>query len=94
MSPSFVVRWVSFGVLLALSTSGGSANVLGAIRVARERGMVVIAFTGEGGGTQMGADCDLLLAVPSRDTARIQECHEFVYHFVAGAVEARLLGQT
>lgn len=81
-------------VLLALSTSGGSSNVLAAIRLARERGMFVIAFTGEGGATHMGADCDLLLAVPSRDTARIQECHEFVYHFVAGAVEARLLGQT
>ena len=40
----------------------------------------------------MGADCDHLLAVPSRDTARIQECHEFVYHVVAGTVETKLTG--
>ena len=79
---------------MALSTSGGSSNVLAAIRAARERGMFTIGFTGVGGAMQMEPDCDLLLAVPSRDTARIQECHEFVYHFIAGRVEARLLGHT
>jgi D-sedoheptulose 7-phosphate isomerase len=78
-------------VLIAVSTSGGSANVLAAIGIARRRGMITIAFTGEAGANRMGVDCDLLLAVPSTNTARIQECHEFLYHFIAGAVETELL---
>ena len=77
-------------VLIALSTSGGSANVLAAIRAGRRRGMVTVGFTGEAGAELMGADCDHLLAVPSRDTARIQECHEFVYHVIAAMVEQQL----
>jgi D-sedoheptulose 7-phosphate isomerase len=60
-------------LLFALSTSGGSANVLSAIRAGRQR-----------------TSCDLLVVVPSRETARIQECHEFAYHFIAGMVEAQL----
>lgn len=78
-------------VLVALSTSGGSANVLAALRVARQRGLVSVGFTGEVGAERMRPVCDLLLAVPSRDTARIQECHEFVYHHVAGMVEMQML---
>lgn len=78
-------------VLFALSTSGSSANVLAALSAARRIGMVTVGFTGEAGAERFGADCDLVLAVPSNDTARIQECHEFVYHFIAGAVETRLL---
>jgi D-sedoheptulose 7-phosphate isomerase len=77
--------------LIALSTSGASANVLGALRAARACGMVTIGFTGERGTDTMGAMCDVLLVIPSTDTARIQECHEFVYHVVAGLVDARLL---
>jgi D-sedoheptulose 7-phosphate isomerase len=80
-------------VLIGLSTSGRSANVLAALRTAHELGLVTIGFTGESGSERMKADCDLLLVVPSRDTARIQECHEFAYHVVAGMVEARLLGR-
>lgn len=78
-------------VLIALSTSGGSRTVLAAIRSARRRGMVTIGFTGEAGVQSMGVDCDLLLTVPSRVTARIQECHEFVYHVIAGMVEQTLV---
>lgn len=78
-------------VLFALSTSGSSANVLAALSSGRRIGMVTVGFTGEAGAERFGADCDLVLAVPSHDTARIQECHEFVYHFIAGAVETRLL---
>ena len=81
-------------VLFALSTSGRSANVLAALSAGRRRGMVTVGFTGEAGAQRMGKDCDLLLAVPSRDTARIQEVHEFVYHFIAGAVETRLVERT
>jgi D-sedoheptulose 7-phosphate isomerase len=78
-------------VLIALSTSGGSRSVLAALSEARQRGMVTVGFTGEAGAERMGEDCDLLLAVPSRDTARIQECHEFVYHVIAGMVEGRMV---
>lgn len=77
-------------VLIGLSTSGGSANVLAALRVGRERGLVTIGFTGDSGSKPMGPACDILLAVPSDETARIQECHEFVYHVVAGMVEKEL----
>jgi D-sedoheptulose 7-phosphate isomerase len=79
-------------VLVALSTSGRSTNVLKALRAGRQRGMVTVGFTGEAGAEQMGADCDHLLVVPSRDTARIQECHEFVYHAIAAMVERQLFG--
>jgi D-sedoheptulose 7-phosphate isomerase len=77
-------------VLIALSTSG-SPNVLAAITAGRRLGMVTVGFTGEGGAERMGADCDLLLVVPSRSTARIQECHEFAYHVIAGMVEEQLV---
>jgi D-sedoheptulose 7-phosphate isomerase len=78
-------------MLFAFSTSGGSANVLAALRSGRRRDMVTVGFTGEAGAERMGTDCDLRLAVSSNDTARIQECHEFVYHFIASAVEIRLI---
>jgi D-sedoheptulose 7-phosphate isomerase len=77
-------------VLIGLSTSGRSANVLAALRAARERGLVTIGFTGEAGSEPMARACDLLLAVPSNETARIQEGHEFAYHVIAGRVEAQL----
>jgi D-sedoheptulose 7-phosphate isomerase len=77
-------------VLIGLSTSGRSANVLAALKAARERGLITIGFTGEAGSEKMAGICDLMLAVPSNETARIQECHEFVYHVVAGMVEAQL----
>jgi D-sedoheptulose 7-phosphate isomerase len=77
--------------LIALSTSGASANVLAALEAARRRGMATVGFTGEAGADPMRPFCDLVLVVPSRDTARIQECHEFVYHVVAEQVERELL---
>lgn len=79
-------------VLFALSTSGGSANVLAALTVGRQRGMFTVGFTGQSGAERMAPDCDVLLAVPSRDCARIQECHEFVCHVIAGMVEKQLFG--
>src|SRR6266550_4566672 len=77
-------------VLFALSTSGGSSTVLKALGAGRRQGMVTVGFTGDAGAGRMAGDCDVLLAVPSDDTARIQECHEFVYHVIAGLVEARV----
>ncbi len=78
-------------VLIAISTSGGAANILAAIRAGRKGGLVTVGFTGEAGVESMGKESDLLLAVPSRETARIQECHEFVYHVIAGMVERQLV---
>ncbi len=76
-------------VLFALSTSGDSPNVLAALEVARARGMVRVGFTGMRTG-RMEALCDLLLRVPSTDTARIQEGHAALGHALCGAIEARL----
>jgi D-sedoheptulose 7-phosphate isomerase len=74
-------------VLVAISTSGRSRNVLQAIEAARKARALVIGFTGAGGAAHMGSLCDALVAVPSTDTARIQEAHEFSFHCIAGYVE-------
>ena len=79
-------------VLIGISTSGASENVLAALDTARRRGLVTIGFTGEAGADRMAKACDLVLAAASRDTARIQECHEFAYHVIAGMVEEQLFG--
>jgi len=80
-------------ILVGISTSGSSANVLKALDTARNKGAITIGFTGERGQESMGAKCDYCLVVPSADTARIQECHEFVWHVVCGIVENQLFGQ-
>jgi D-sedoheptulose 7-phosphate isomerase len=77
------------GVLMGLSTSGNSRNVVLAMEAARERGMATIGLTGEGGG-RMAALCDVLLAVPSRFTPAIQQVHLVLYHCFCAAVEERL----
>jgi len=78
-------------ILFAMSTSGNSANILRAVAVAREQGMTIIGFTGQTGG-QLAAYCDYLLAVPSQDTPRIQECHMLVGHLICELVERELFG--
>ncbi len=78
-------------VLLGITTSGGSANVLRAVEKAREKGIGVIGFTGAGGGA-FAALCDLALVVPSRDVARIQESHICAGHLICQLVEAALFG--
>lgn len=75
------------GVLVALSTSGNSGNVVAAAEAARAKGMTVVAMTGEGGG-RLASLADVLLAVPSRSTPRIQEGHIVLYHYICEAVEA------
>jgi D-sedoheptulose 7-phosphate isomerase len=77
------------GVLLGISTSGNSRNVVLALEAARARGMVTIGLTGEGGG-RMAALCDHLLAVPSKSTPAIQQVHLCLYHYFCAAVEAAL----
>ena len=82
-------------VLLAISTSGNSANVLAAITAAHEREMTVIALTGKGGGkiAQALKETDVNICVPSERTARIQEVHLLVLHCICDGVDYQLLGE-
>lgn len=75
-------------VLIGLSTSGNSTNIVKAMEVARDKGMINIGFTGNGGG-KMKMLCDYLLAVPSKDTPRIQESHILLGHIICQLVEEK-----
>ena len=96
-SPDLVFAQQVFGlgkegdVLLAISTSGNSANVLYAAQVARTFGISVIALTGMGGG-RLRALADILLAVPNKETYRIQELHLPIYHALCIAAEEEFFG--
>ncbi len=81
-------------VLLAITTSGNSSNVLAAIREAHEREMVVVALTGKGGGkiNEELYDTDIHICVPSDRTARIQEVHLLTLHCLCDGIDAMLLG--
>jgi D-sedoheptulose 7-phosphate isomerase len=81
-------------VLLAITTSGNSANVLAAIEAAHEREMVVIGLSGRGGGkmAQVLRDTDVHICVPHERTARVQEVHLLTLHCLCDAVDALLLG--
>ena len=74
-------------VLIGLSTSGNSVNIVRALEKAREKRMLTIAFTGEGGG-QLREVADLLIAIPSTNTPRIQESHMLLGHIICQLVEA------
>lgn len=76
-------------VLIGLSTSGNSANVIKALDAARNKGMLAVAFTGESGG-KMKEHCDILINIPSTDTPRIQECHMLLGHTICELVESLL----
>lgn len=81
-------------VLLAISTSGQSANVIAAVEAAHEREMTVVALTGRGGG-RLGAalrETDVHICIPHDRTARIQEVHILVLHCLCDGVDAQLLG--
>jgi D-sedoheptulose 7-phosphate isomerase len=73
-------------VVVALSTSGNSANVVRAVDAGRARGAFVVAFTGETGGA-LASKVDLLLNVPSRDPQRIQEAHITIGHIACALIE-------
>jgi len=76
-------------VLIGLSTSGNSGNVVNALIQAREQGMITVGFTGETGG-KMKEHCDYLINIPSTDTPRIQECHMLLGHTLCELVESTL----
>lgn len=78
-------------VLIAISTSGRSPNVLRALDAARAQGVVTIGFTGRSGG-EMKSRCDVLLAARSDRTPVIQQIHITAAHIVCGLVERRLAG--
>lgn len=82
-------------VLLALSTSGNSANVLAAIEAALERDMRVVALTGKGGGAIGKAltDADVHICVPHDRTARIQEVHLLTIHSLCDGIDVALFGE-
>ena len=75
-------------VLVGLSTSGNSINILKAIETAKEKGMTTIGFTGATGGKMKDA-CNILLNVPSTDTPRIQESHILLGHIICQLVEEK-----
>jgi D-sedoheptulose 7-phosphate isomerase len=80
-------------VLLALSTSGRSPNILAALRTARERGLVTIGFTGSKG-EALGALCDHLLVSPSDDTPVVQQIHLTVAHAICDEIEQTMMRET
>jgi D-sedoheptulose 7-phosphate isomerase len=82
-------------VLLAISTSGNSPNVMAAMRVAHERGVRVVALTGKGGGRmkELLAAGDVDLCVPAERTARIQEVHLLTLHCLCDGIDALILGE-
>lgn len=76
-------------ILIGLSTSGNSKNVINALIQAKELGMTIIGFTGEGGG-EMKKYCDFIFEIPSKNTPRIQECHMLIGHSICEFVEQHL----
>ena len=81
-------------MLLAISTSGNSANVIAAIQAAQERGLGIVALTGKQGGKIAGLlqEADVHICVPHERTARIQEVHLLTIHCLCDGIDACLLG--
>jgi D-sedoheptulose 7-phosphate isomerase len=79
-------------ILIGISTSGNSKNVIKAIEVANQIGMITIGMTGETGGRMKGI-CKYLINVPSNDTPRIQEAHIMIGHIICEIVEKELFSK-
>ena len=77
--------------LLAISTSGNSKNCVAAAMIAKALGMKVIALTGAGGG-RLAAFADTLIAVPEKETFKVQEYHLPIYHAICAAIEKNFYG--
>jgi hypothetical protein len=92
----FAQQVASYGigedVLIALSTSGNSRNVVDAAVTAKAMGMTVIGMTGEGGG-RLKEFCDICIRVPATRTAEVQEYHLPVYHTICRVVEEAFFGE-
>lgn len=79
-------------VIVGISTSGNSKNIINAFEAAKEMGVSIIAMTGETGG-KMKDYADILLNVPSKDTPRIQESHIMIGHIICELVETEMFGK-
>lgn len=79
-------------VLVGLTTSGRSGNVVEALTCARRTGVLAVGFTGRAGGRLLASVCDHVVAVAADECVLIQEVHEFLWHRIVAAVEARLFG--
>lgn len=73
-------------VLVGITTSGNSKNILAAMEAAKKQGMITIGMTGKSGG-KMNDCCDVMLRVPSADTPRIQESHILIGHIICQLIE-------
>jgi D-sedoheptulose 7-phosphate isomerase len=78
-------------LLIAISTSGNSRNIINAVHAAKETGMIVVGFTGETGG-KLKEICDHIISVPSKETPRIQEAHILIGHIFCQLIEDKLFG--
>lgn len=78
-------------ILIALSTSGNSTNILNAVKAAKSKSMVTIGMTGISGG-DMNDHCDFMVKIPSSNTPRIQESHILVGHIICQLVENNIYG--
>jgi len=79
-------------VFFAISTSGNSKNLLEALKIAKEKGIITVGLTGETGGA-MAELCDFCIKVPSKETPRIQEAHITIGHIICSIVEEKLFGK-
>ena len=79
-------------MLLGISTSGNSANVVEALKTARARGLITAGLTGRGGG-KMAPWCDHCICIPSRDTPRVQESMLLLEHMLCGLIEDSMFGR-
>ena len=77
-------------VLIAITTSGNSLNILKAIEAAKKVGLPLVVFTGQGKG-KLDEDINTI-NIPSTDTARIQECHILIGHIICGLIEEEIFG--
>lgn len=79
-------------VLVGITTSGNSKNILAAMETARKQGMITIGMTGQSGG-KMNDCCDIMLRVPSSDTPRIQESHILIGHIICQLIEETIFSK-
>lgn len=82
-------------ILLAISTSGNSSNIIEAVKAAHEKGIIVVALTGKDGGdlTKILQENDIEIRVPSQVTARIQEVHILIIHCLCALIDTELFGE-
>lgn len=83
---------VAGDMFIGISTSGQSANIIRALEVCAKKKIIRVGFTGQGGGA-MAPLCDYCLAVPARETPRIQEAHSMIAHIFCALVEEGLFGK-